>query len=267
MKSVVAAAVVLLSVQNVSVDAFAPQKLHTRQSTTVTKMTKSSEGSNNGSGIVTAILSAGIIGSSILFPGGAFADEIGVEKDAPTLFTGETTEICVKRGPLGKCTKTEVRTAENDNDKATKYFKDPQANMKEKYSAAQLQFIDDGDKQKVVLASDGNELIDRLKQQSIDNKERNDKIIRAKTLQNDMGASFGPLDSQVAILNSDGESYSLLKGAQAMRLKKMGYIKDKRFVTQPTKETIDAAYEADETGPAAFIGGLLKKTMGSGDEL
>lgn len=54
--------------------------------------------------------------------------------------------------------------------------------MKEKYSAAQLQFIDDGDKQKVVLASDGNELIDRLKQQSIDNKERNDKIIRAKTL-------------------------------------------------------------------------------------
>jgi hypothetical protein len=58
--------------------------------------------------------------------------------------------------------------------------------MKEKYSAAQLQFIDDGDKQKVVLASDGNELIDRLKQQSIDNKERNDKIIRAKTLQNDM---------------------------------------------------------------------------------
>jgi hypothetical protein len=93
MKSVVAAVFVLLSVQNVSVDAFAPQKLHTRQSTTVTKMTKSSEGSNNGSGIVTAILSAGIIGSSILFPDGAFADEIGVEKDAPTLFTGETTEV------------------------------------------------------------------------------------------------------------------------------------------------------------------------------
>ena len=80
------------------------------------------------------------------------------------------------------------------------------------------------------------------------------------------GASFGPLDSQVAILNSDGESFTLLKNAQAMRLKKMGYIKDKRFVTQPTKETIDAAFEADESGPGAFIGGVVKGIFGSGDE-
>ena len=79
-----------------------------------------------------------------------------------------------------------MRTAENDNDKATKYFKDPAASLKEKYSAAQLQSIDDGETKKVIMASDGTELIERLKQQSADNKDRNDKIIRAKTLQNDM---------------------------------------------------------------------------------
>lgn len=80
------------------------------------------------------------------------------------------------------------------------------------------------------------------------------------------GASFGPLDSQVAILNSDGESFTLLKGAQAMRLKKMGYIKDKRFVTQPTKQVIDAALEADEDGPGAFIGGIVKGVLGNKEE-
>lgn len=50
-----------------------------------------------------------------------------------------------------------------------------------------------------------------------------------------------------------------------MRLKKMGYIKDKRFVTQPTKEVIDDALEADENGPAAFIGGLVKGILPSDD--
>ena len=51
-----------------------------------------------------------------------------------------------------------------------------------------------------------------------------------------------------------------------MRLKKMGYIKDKRFVTQPTKEVIDAALEADENGPGAFLGGLVKGVLGNNDE-
>lgn len=87
---------------------------------------------------------------------------------------------------MGACLETETRTVENDNDKATKYFKDPQDSMRQKYSATQLQSIDDGETKKVVLASDGNELIEKLKQQSIDNKEKNDKIVRAKTLQNDM---------------------------------------------------------------------------------
>ncbi len=87
---------------------------------------------------------------------------------------------------MGACLETTIRTAENENDKAAKYFRDPQPAMKEKYSAAQLQYIDDGETKKAVMASDGNELIERLRQQSLDNKEKNDKIVRAKTLQNDM---------------------------------------------------------------------------------
>lgn len=50
-----------------------------------------------------------------------------------------------------------------------------------------------------------------------------------------------------------------------MRLKKAGYIKDKRFVTQPTQETIDAAYDAPEgEGFGAFLGGIGKGIFGSG---
>ena len=73
------------------------------------------------------------------------------------------------------------------------------------------------------------------------------------------------MDSQVAILNSDGESYTLLKGAQAMRLKKAGYIKDRRFVTQPTQQVIDEAYDAPEGGAEALVGGFLKGIFGDGD--
>ena len=78
------------------------------------------------------------------------------------------------------------RTVENDNDKASSYFRDPQDSMRDKYSAYQLQKIDDGENIKPVASSEGNELIEKLRQQSVDNKDRNDKIIRAKTLQNDM---------------------------------------------------------------------------------
>ena len=89
-------------------------------------------------------------------------------------------KICVKRGPLGACTKTEIRTAENDNDKATKYFNDPQEALKERYSASQFQKLE------AQKEENANELISKLKQQSVDNKEKNDKIVRARTLQNDM---------------------------------------------------------------------------------
>lgn len=191
--------------------------------------------------------------ANIFFTNGAFADEYGREVEAPTLLTGETVEICVKRGPLGACQKTELRTADNDNDKSNKYFKDPAERLKEKYSAAQLQSIDNT----IDTSSEGNELIEKLRQASLDNKEKNDRIVRAKTLQNDLGASFGPLDNQVVILNTDGESFTLLKAPQAMRLKKAGYIKDKRFVTQPTQEVIDEALEAPEGGIGSFFKGLM----------
>lgn len=100
-------------------------------------------------------------------------------------------QICQKRGILGKCTKTEARTLANDNDKASKYFRDPEERMKEKYSAKQLQTetetVDSGDgSTRVIASSEGNELIEKLRQASLDNKEKNDKIIRMKTLTNDL---------------------------------------------------------------------------------
>jgi len=52
-----------------------------------------------------------------------------------------------------------------------------------------------------------------------------------------------------------------------MRLKKAGYIKDKRFVTQPTQETIDAAFDApEEGGIGAIFGSIGKGLFGSGNE-
>jgi len=174
------------------------------------------------------------------------------EYEAPTLFTGESTEICVKRGPLGACLKTEVRTAENDNDKATQYFskvvKSPE-NLKENTYETQE-----------------SDLIKKLRQQTEDNREKNAKIVRAKTLMNDASASFGPFDRQVIILNTDGETFTLLSNPQAMRLKEQGYIskKEKKFIKQPTQEVLDATLNAPE-GEGGFFGGLVKGVFG-GDE-
>jgi len=69
--------------------------------------------------------------------------------------------ICKKRGPLGACLETAVRTQENDNDKALKYFKDPSAEVKKRQERALIQAADD---------SEGNALIQKLRQQSLDNK-------------------------------------------------------------------------------------------------
>ena len=126
----------------------------------------------------------------------------------------------MKRGPLGACKKTETRTEENDNDKAKKYFKglwdvtfclnlsqiaelsnllniiwyflilyfqiqhtflnkDPELAYKDKLkSLSKLQVSDP--------SSEGNELIEALKQRTIDNKDKNDLIVRQVTLQNDL---------------------------------------------------------------------------------
>jgi hypothetical protein len=61
-------------------------------------------------------------------------------------------------------------------------------------------------------------------------------------------ASFGPFDRQVVIMNADGKGFALLENPQAMRLKDAGFIKDRRFVTQPTKEQLDAALESPDFG-------------------
>ena len=95
MQSLISAIVVLLSIQNVSVGAFAPQNLNSAPTSTATstsmKMAKSSP-----TNAFSTVIAAGLIGTSILFPGSAFADEIGVEKEAPTLFTGETTQVRIR---------------------------------------------------------------------------------------------------------------------------------------------------------------------------
>jgi len=76
--------------------------------------------------------------STLNFGGPVLADELGVSKEAPTLYTGETIEICVKRGPLGACTKTAQRTLDNDNDKASKYQVTQSSKVAEKDASMRL---------------------------------------------------------------------------------------------------------------------------------
>lgn len=117
-----------------------------------------------------------ILASPLITSLPANADEYGRETEAPTLFTGETTMICKKRGPLGACLETTIRTAENDNDKASKYFKDPSEKMRARQAQALATQEED---------NEGNALIQKLRKQSVDNKEKNDLIVRQKTLLND----------------------------------------------------------------------------------
>ena len=45
-------------------------------------------------------------------------------------------------------------------------------------------------------------------------------------------------------MNTDGKTYTLLENPVAMRLKKAGFIDDRRsFITQPSQEDLDAASE------------------------
>ena len=55
-------------------------------------------------------------------------------------------------------------------------------------------------------------------------------------------------------MNTDGKTYTLLENPVAMRLKKAGFIDDRRsFITQPTQEDLDAASEKQP----GFFGSLL----------
>ena len=84
--------------------------------------------------------------------------------------------ICKKRGPLGACLETTLRTAQNDNDKSLEYFKDPSEEVKRR----QAKVIAGG-----VEEEEGNELIQRLRRQSEENREKNENEVRIKTLMND----------------------------------------------------------------------------------
>mmetsp|Transcript_10876 Transcript_10876/g.30081 ORF Transcript_10876/g.30081 Transcript_10876/m.30081 type:complete len:243 (-) Transcript_10876:1830-2558(-) len=176
-----------------------------------------------------------------------FADEYGVEKEAPTLYTGETVEICTKRGPLGACLKTEYRTEENDNDKAKKYFRDPAIKLKERNEVL-LGTTPEGE---------SNALVERLKRQSEENKEKNRLEVELRTFENDQSATFGPFDRQVVIMNTDGKTFTLLQNPQAMRLKKAGFIEGRKFVKQPTADEIEQALEPDGEGLAGALQSLF----------
>ena len=62
------------------------------------------------------------------------------------------------------------------------------------------------------------------------------------------------------ILNEDGKGFTLLENPQAMRLKKAGFIKDRQFIKQPTKEELEEALEAE--GPS--LGDAIQGFFGGG---
>ena len=83
-------------------------------------------------------------------------------------------KICTKRGLLGACLETAVRTPENDNDKSAKYFRDPTELVKEKEA-----------KMRASSNTEGSMLIEKLRQQTEDNREKNELLVKQKTAQND----------------------------------------------------------------------------------
>lgn len=76
-------------------------------------------------------------------------------------------------------------------------------------------------------------------------------------------ASFGPFDRQVVILNTDGTTFTVLENPQAMRLKKAGFIEDRRFVKQPSLQDLEDAKDTSKDG--GMLGGLVQGLFGSGD--
>lgn len=88
----------LFSISCISVGAFSTHKIGgiAFERSTSIQLNESTNRKNILNSInFPAIVSAGIIGSTILFPGNALADEIGREVEAPTLFTGETVLVRV----------------------------------------------------------------------------------------------------------------------------------------------------------------------------
>lgn len=133
----------------------------------------------NGHDIVRHVMASLAISTILVFTAGGinnavYADEYGVEKEAPTIFTGETVQICTKRGPLGACLQTEIRTAENDNDRSNKYFRQPTDVLQRNKDST-----NDNDPDK------DNVLVEKLRKQTEENREKNALIVKQKTLLND----------------------------------------------------------------------------------
>ena len=107
----------------------------------------------------------------------------GIGKDKFTQLANTRYEF----GPLASL--ISQRTAENDNDKASKYFGDPPSVPK-----SQNDKMNDPD--------EGNELILKLRQQTEENREKNAKIVRQRTLLNDQvrNANFTSFQKEYRLL-------------------------------------------------------------------
>jgi hypothetical protein len=57
------------------------------------------------------------------------------------------------------------------------------------------------------------------------------------------------------IMNTDEKTFVLLDNPQAMRLKAAGFIKDRKFVKQPTQDELDSFAEAPKGG--GFLDGIF----------
>ena len=75
-----------------------------------------------------------------------------------------------------------MRTTENDNDVAKKYFRDPSTIIQQQKVAVLQKSDQDND--------DGNALIQKLRQQSVDNREKNDLYVARKTFEADQVCIF-----------------------------------------------------------------------------
>ena len=158
------------------VEAFGSTGLPDKSSLLIVQSSPRSDDAAVSPSVVVSLACVAVLAIATANPWAVSADEYGVEREAPTLFTGENVLKCTRRGPLGACLQTETRTADNDNDKSLKYFRDPSESIKRK----------DREMRGAVTASEeGNALIEKLRRQTEDNKEKNDLLVKQKTLLND----------------------------------------------------------------------------------
>ena len=182
----------------------------------------------------------------VLLPISTRADEIGLEVDAPTLYTGETFEICKKRGILGACKKTVARTAENDNDKAIKYMRAKPAFKNGDVSRENNDYIEV--RGGLGQSESEGSLIDELLRRSEENAERNQLAVDKKTFSATSKGYSSFLSREKMVMSYDGKSFAYYQIPQYEKLRKLGYINDQVFVKEPSEEIL----QATEPQPAFF---------------